>query len=261
KDQFETAVRTRLQDVQRRLNSVQTSIEQTEEWIKPYVEDIQKITGTWEEEIEITNNLLSHYLPRGHANFIHSEKVIGDMDRSPGQESDRYYDVVVFKPVHFGTGGLENPQAPGQGLVVFYMGFKEFLCCKHVYDEVFRAQKEKKNKQIQNYVQQYIGEAVDIGGDKEELQEKYEDILTEEERERIAAAEEPEELTEIEIAINERLQSRNRRIRNRVKSFFGMTDEFHHDNPKELRRQLLGPYFPTQFYLDYKYDNDLYVMK
>ncbi|MFB6265913.1 MAG: hypothetical protein ABEI07_02405, partial [Candidatus Nanohaloarchaea archaeon] len=46
-----------------------------------------------------------------------------------------------------------------------------------------------------------------------------------------------------------------------LKRFFGVTDEYYHEDPEELRRELLGPFFPTQFYLDYKYENDLYVMK
>jgi hypothetical protein len=43
KDQFETAVKSRLNDVERQLTSVQASIEQTQKWLQPYVEDMERI--------------------------------------------------------------------------------------------------------------------------------------------------------------------------------------------------------------------------
>lgn len=260
KEQFRTAVQTRLQDVNRRLNSVQTSIEQTEQWIKPYVEDIQKMTGTWEEEHKYLE-AFSRYLPRGYADFAKREKMVGTMDRSPGEKQDKYHDVVIMEPIHFGQGGAEQPQAPGQGLVVFYMPWTEYLCCNHVYEELFQAMIDRKTNQIKNYIAQYIGDAIDVSDDKAELREKYGDVLTSEEEERIEEAETEDDVEQIELDINDRLQSRTLRWKNKLRGFFGVTDDFYHEDPQELRRKLLGPYFPTQFYLDYKYDNDLYVMK
>ncbi|MDY6761440.1 MAG: hypothetical protein SVY41_00155 [Candidatus Nanohaloarchaea archaeon] len=261
KQQFRTAVESRFQDVQRRLNSVQTSIEQSEEWLKPYVEDIMKLSGTWEEEMMAQHDL-SRYFPQGNASFVHGEKIVSDLDRSPGEETDRYYDVMVMEPVHFGSGGLENPQDPGGGLVVFYVQWTELLCCKHVYEEVFKTQKDARVNRVKNYVNQYVGDPVDISEDKSNVIGRYEDVITEEEKERVQNAETKEQLHEVEIDINQRLAGdRGRRWKEKIREFFGSTDEFHHEDPKELRRQLLGPYFPTQFYLDYKYDNDLHVMK
>ncbi|MFB6077305.1 MAG: hypothetical protein ABEK12_04210, partial [Candidatus Nanohaloarchaea archaeon] len=61
--------------------------------------------------------------------------------------------------------------------------------------------------------------------------------------------------------IDERRPGFTDRLLNGVRRFFGLTDEFYHPDPENLRRQLLGPCFPTQFYLDYKVKNDLYVTK
>ncbi|MFB6294536.1 MAG: hypothetical protein ABEI97_02140, partial [Candidatus Nanohaloarchaea archaeon] len=97
---------------------------------------------------------------------------------------------------------------------------------------------------------------------RKRLRDRYGDALTDDEEERIAEAETEEELDQIEADIIDRMRPGwvDRR-KERLKEFLGMTDDFYHEDPQELRRELLGPYFPTQFYLDYKYDNDLYVMK
>lgn len=263
KDQFRTAVESKLADVNRRLNSVQTSIEQTEEWIKPYVEDIKRIhpdEDTFEERLE-TYHGFSGYMWGGYSNYMRGSKIISAMDRSPGEHQNQYYDVLIFTPLQATTPGFEQPQAAGQGLVIYKIQFTELLCCKHVFDEVFQPQIDQKKKETRNYIKKFVGEGVDIGDEKEKIQEKYSEVLTDDEAERIEEAASAEELQLIESEINERLGSRWRRWRDRVRGFFGLSDESHHDDPQRLRRELLGPYFPTQFYLDYKYDNDLYVMK
>jgi len=58
-----------------------------------------------------------------------------------------------------------------------------------------------------------------------------------------------------------RKRSLTDRWREKLRGFFGFTDEFYHPEPTDLRRNLMGPHYPTGFYLDYKYGNDLYVMK
>ncbi|MCJ7478944.1 MAG: hypothetical protein MUP63_02080 [Candidatus Nanohaloarchaeota archaeon QJJ-7] len=263
KDQFRTAVESRLRDVRRQINSVETSIEQTQEWLKPYVEDMKRIQpeGQFEEELEV-GQAVQWLTPHGYANMYRQMKTLAKMDRSPGEESGKYYDVVSFEPLHIVGAGLEQPQAAGQGLVILSMGFMEITVCKHVYEEIFKPQEDARVNEVQNYIQRYIGEAGELDSRKDNIREMYGGVLTEEEEDRIENASTEDALQEIELELIDRMRpSFVDRVSNRVKRFFGFTDDFYHEDPEELRRELLGPYFPTQFYLDYKYDNDLYVMK
>lgn len=262
KDQFRSAVESRLRDVNRRLNSVETSIEQTERWLKPYVQDIERIQTDFEGLLE-TEVGLGKYLPHGYANTLREMKLIGHMDRSPAEHEGLYRDVVVTSVLQAATPNPEQPQQAGQGLVIYKTGWTEILVCEHVWDEVFQPQIDAQAQQVQRKIREYQGEPeVPVGEKREEVLGTYGDALTEDERERIEEAATAAELEEIEMDIIDRLKPGFLgRLASRVRKFFGSTDEFYHPDPSELRRQLMGPYFPTQFYLDYKYDNDLYVMK
>ncbi|MDY6768542.1 MAG: hypothetical protein SVW02_00330, partial [Candidatus Nanohaloarchaea archaeon] len=237
KQQFRTAVESRLQDVNRRLTSVQTSIEQTEDWIRPYVQDIKQIhpdEGTFEEQMDVTEDF-SGYLMGGTANFMRRSKLVSNMDRSPGEEENRYRDVVIFRPFHAGTPNFEQPQQAGGGLIIYKMQFKELLVCEHVWQEVFQPQIEAKKNEVRDFIQQYVGEDVDISGQRSDILDRYGEVLTDEERERVENAESRDQLHQVEIDINQRLDNRVRRWKDRVRGFFGLYDEFHHEDPSELR--------------------------
>ncbi|MFB6076563.1 MAG: hypothetical protein ABEK12_00335, partial [Candidatus Nanohaloarchaea archaeon] len=83
KDQFRTAIESKLNDVERRLQSVETSIEETERWLKPYVEDMERIQmdGTFDEELGL-GEALGEYLPEGYANVYRQAKMVCHIDQS-----------------------------------------------------------------------------------------------------------------------------------------------------------------------------------
>ncbi len=261
KDQFEAAVRSRLEDVRRRLNSVEASIEQTENWIKPYVEDLQRIQGGPFDEQLAFGAEIDMYLPAAASNTYRLMKMIAWRDRSPGEEEDLYQDVVLMEPLKFFTGDLESPQRAGEGLGVFKNRWTELLVCQHVFEAVFEPQLDEKTDEIQRVISQFVGEPdVELEEARERIQERYH--LTGDEEEALEDAATGSEAYEIEREIIDRVRPGfSTRLRERIKTFLGMTDAFYHPKPTELRRELMGPYFPTQFYLDYKYENGLYVMK
>ncbi len=274
KQQFQTAVRSRYEDVKRRLNSVLTSIEQTEKWVRPYVQDMQQITSDYEMQLDTAHGL-GTYLAIGNANVYRAMKVIGAKDMSPGQKTDLYYDVVIMHGTNGSLPSMENPQAAGQGLALFAVSFEELLCCKHVYEAVFQAQVDEEKERVKEYIKKYIGETgplvtqEELDEKKAELQDRFNTgkgfgkKLGDDEESMIEHADTMDELERIETRLD---WKHNRpsvvgRLKNNVRQFFGATDDFFHPNPTELRRELIGPGFPTQFYLDYKYSNDLFVMK
>lgn len=273
KQQFQTAVRSRYRDVKRRLNSVLTSIEQTEEWVKPYVHDIKQLTSDFDAQLNTAHGL-GKYLAIGNANVYRSVKVIGSKDMSPGNHNDQYYDVIILSGTQGALPSPENPQAAGQGLTIFAVGFTEFLCCKHVYESVFEAQVEEKKEEVKEYIKKYIGETgplvtrEELEAKKNELKEKYSGTfswnkMSTDVEEMIDQASSMEELERIEAKLDWKYHrpTVTDRLKNNTLLFFGAADDFYHPDPSELRRELVGPGFPRQFYLDYKYSNDLFVMK
>lgn len=281
KEQFQSAVKSRYNDIKRRLNSVETSIEQTENWIKPYVQDIKMITQDFDVQLETWHGI-SKYLPVGYANVYRSMKVIANKDQSPANEDDLYYDVVVMDMMQGAMPDTANPQAAGQGLSLFYITFYEYLVCKHVYEAVFEKQQNQKKNEVKEYIKKYLGENGPVYS-REEIEAKREEVLDklgdgkigkgagktklmkgrENLRERVESAETMDELEKLEHIIEYRKYKPSflGRKRNDVLKFFGATDEFYYENPENLRRNLIGPGFPTQFYLDYKYSSDMFVMK
>ncbi|MDY6776687.1 MAG: hypothetical protein SVQ76_01115 [Candidatus Nanohaloarchaea archaeon] len=264
KEQFRTAVESRLNDVQRRLNSVETSIEQTEKWIQPYVQDMQRILSEsdLDEQIAVGEEL-SAYFPHAYSNSWRMMKFFSRRDRTPGDHRGLYWDVVTLNPIKLSTPQFENPQQAGGGLVIFKMQFTEITVCDHVWEEIYQPQIDKQVNQVRRYIRKYVGEPeVELDEKRSDIQGTYGDALTDEEEERLEEAETVSELEQLELDIIDRMKpSWLERRKRGLKEFLGFTDEYYHEDPEELRRELLGPHFPTQFYLDYKYENDLYVMK
>lgn len=226
KDEFEGAVRQKQKDLQRRLNSVKTSIEQTEEWLKPYVRTIKQINET---DKEVLDNLTDPLLTEGYSTSWRKIKLVGGIPvRTDDSGNATHYDVLIINIKHLTLSGTEQPQSPGRGGEGLVLQFKEYLVCKHVYDLVFQRQIDKKKNEVQEYIKKYKGE-----------------IAPDEDEEEIKPVKKP-----------------NRFKKSLMKSL-GVIDKYWVP-PEELsglRKGMIGPGHKTSLYLDMKYNYGMFVMK
>ena len=236
KDRYGDAIQDKVDEVERRLKSVRTSIEQTENWIKPYVQTIQQMEGDTEAKVE---EMEDPYMLEGYSSAIRGIKVICDKpvrkaENDQGDEVITHRDVVELDVTHISLGGSEQPQSPGQGGEVIKIKFKEYVVCEHIFQEVFQPQIHERQNEVKRYISQYIGED---------------------------AAPEVQEHTDKELVPHN--PSFLDELKRRVLFWAGKGDAYYHVDPSDLREGLLGPSFggSAALYISLKYDVGLYVMK
>lgn len=236
KEKFGGAVEEKLEDVERRLRSVKTSIEQTEKWIKPYVQTIKQMEGDPAAELD---EMTDAYMLEGYASAVRGVKVIAHnvvntAENDEGETIPTHRDVIIVETTHISLGGSDQPQAPGQGGEVVVMDFKEYTVCEHVFQEVFQSQIDDRQDMVRRYVASYTGEELD------------EDIIEHTEKEF--------EPYEMPFTV---------KLRNNTYRWFGLGDPYFHPDPASFREGLLGPHFggSAALYISAKYTIGLYVMK
>lgn len=228
KDEFGDYINELVGEIKQRKRSIEASIEQTEEWLEPYVRDMETIEST--DQLEDTIEFFtSPSMPEMYANLIQNMKLIAYKDVG-GPNGGPYYDVLVVDVNHASLAAASQPASGPQGPEKVTYEFKEYIVCKHVFDQVFKRQVEDRQNQIRDVIQGYLGT------DIEDEDVKY------------VPPPEPGFLEQLKLDIYE---------------FFGKgdnwlcTDEQYHG----LRHEVIGPGFPMPLYLDMKFGIGLFVMK
>lgn len=237
KEKFGNAVHEKLEDVERRLRSVEKSIEQYEEWMKPYVQAIQQMEGDAAAKIE---EMTDPYMVEGYSSSMRGIKVVAHKpvrkdENDEGDEIVTHRDVIVLNVAHVQLGGSEQPQAAGQGGEVVVLTFQEYTVCEHIFQEVFQPQIEQRENEVKRFVKEYVGEEV------------------------------PMELEPHTVKSFEPYETSSpRELKHNVMRWFGLGDAYFHPDPSDLRAGLLGPAFGgggCPLYIDIKYTVGFYVMK
>lgn len=236
KDRYADAIEDKVREVKRRLKSVETSIEQTENWIKPYVQTIQQMEGDPEAKV---SEMSDPYMMEGYSSSVRGIKVIchkpvREAENDEGEDVVTHRDVVILDATHISLGGSEQPQSPGQGGEVMKINFKEYVVCEHVFQEVFQPQIDERKNEVKRYITEYVGD--DIAPDIQKHTDK--------------------EYTPYDPSFLDELQRR-------LLFWAGKGDAYYHVDPSDLREGLLGPKFggSAALYISLKYDVGLYVMK
>lgn len=236
KKRYRETIGRKVKEVKRRLKSVDTSIEQTENWIKPYVQTIQQMEGDPESKVQ---EMSDPYMMEGYSSSVRGinvicHKPVRNSENDDGDDVVTHRDIVILEATHISLGGSEQPQSPGQGGEVIKINFKEYVVCEHIFNEVFKPQIDDRENEVKRYITQYVGKEVapEIEEHTDKPVEQYD----------------PSFLSELQ---------------RRLLFWAGKGDAYYHVDPSELREELLGPSFggSAALYISLKYDVGLYVMK
>ncbi|MCJ7450544.1 MAG: hypothetical protein MUP58_02280 [Candidatus Nanohaloarchaeota archaeon QJJ-9] len=236
KEKFSKGLERKLKDVNTRLQSIERGIKETENWLKPHVKTIKQMEG--DIDAEIGAGMTEPNFLQGASSSLRKVKVIAERGVGPSvtnedeEKKDGYKDVIVMDVTQAGLGGMENPNAPSQGPAVIDISFKEYLVCKHVYDEVFRPQIKRKQNEVKEVIQEYLGSSYE-----EEIVDWTE-----------------KEYTEYRKPIS-------KQIKHNFLKWAGIGDEFYVGDPEDLRQKMLGPGFARPMYLEIEFEFGLNVMK
>lgn len=224
--EFKQAVENKLDDLQRRLRSVETSIERTEEWLRPYVRAMKDIETTEEADLD---RMTSPHLVEGYSTYWRDIKIVAWKKVRSAGGKDTHYNVVVLDIQHLDIADLERPGSLGGGAEVLLYKFKEYVVCKHVLDLIFKGQVEERKNEVERFVKRYKGE--ELPGEEEEKEEVEEETWKD-------------------------------RAKKRLYHALGITDDYFvtKAEAQDLREGLCGPKHPYPLYYDLKFHANMFVM-
>ena len=231
KKEYEKVVEDKLKDLHMRINSIETSIKQTEEGIRPYIRTLIEIKGTEQEELD---KLTDVQMVEGYSTSWRGIKLLCYKSvRETPEGEDSHYDVLIINVRHLTLASAEQPAAPGTGGEALILQFKEYLVCKHVFELAFQEQIKAKTEEVKRFIDLYTG--------KKSWKDEFEKIKP--------------KLGQVEkIKKNKNLS--------KFGAVMGKSDGFYVpiEDIDELRAKMVGPPHTSPLYLDMKYGLGMFVM-
>ncbi|MFB6292451.1 MAG: hypothetical protein ABEI58_03585 [Candidatus Nanohaloarchaea archaeon] len=174
KDLYGSEVHRKLNDLKSQLKSIERSIEETENWLEPYVKDMvtieQKTTDDLAEDINRYMTLTGSSTMYRDMEFIcyrplkneggQLQVIKDDEDTEP-----THYRIVLIHSVHVNIAGGEEPQSPAGGPSAAKVFWFPAIVCKHVFENFFQAKIEKSQNRFKQLLKDYTGELETEAGD------------------------------------------------------------------------------------------------
>jgi protein-arginine kinase activator protein McsA len=264
-------IKRRLEELKMRLISIETSIKQAENIIRPHVRTLLEITQSEKEDYE---KMLDPNLIRGYSNSWRGIKQIAykstrkEIDSKTGEEVETHFDVLIINIEHLvQTFPQKEKPAPFPQSETILLDFKEYLVCKHVFEEVFKPQIDEKINEVKKFLNAYLGKEP-IGEIKFEKIEEIERKIEEQkkklkiEKDRKKAIELKEEIKKLEEKAKEMRRKGITPFKRKIKRALGDIDVFYVplEEIKTLRAEMVGPPYTRPLYLDMKFGSGLFVM-
>ncbi len=246
KDLYGSEVNRKLEDLKGQLKSIERSIEETKEWLEPYVKDMVQINKMG----DLQDDMTKYYEWKGYSSmernleFICSKplkKEGGDIVVADDEEEATHYRIVYIHGVHVNMASPGNPQSPAEGPSSGVVMWHPAIVCKHVYENIFQEKIDKAQNRTDELMKDYTGDFESEYGDELKEARKDEDMTVRELRQEMG-----EELDE-EIPLE--VSSQIRRIEDGLDPVTDLKDEY-----LEAIDEILG----TSLHSDDEEDDQMY---
>ncbi len=185
KDLYGSEVRRKLKDIQSQLKSVERSIDETKDWLEPYVKDIIRIHD--KEKSDLADEYNKYYTFEGYSSMERTLEFIcykgltkneaGDLVEYDAQEHDdgpHFFRVVYIHGVQINLADPSQPTSPGNGPATGVVMWHPMIVCKHVFDNIFQEKIEWNKEQYMNLLDDYQGKIRSEHGDEIKASRKEE---------------------------------------------------------------------------------------
>jgi hypothetical protein len=198
KDLYGSEVQRKLNELKSQLRNIESSLEQTKEWLQPYVRDITMINQ--KSQSELGDDITKYMAFQGYATQFKDIEFIchkglkneeGTLIEAEDGDEPTHYKIMYIHAVHVNIAGGENPNSPSQGPTAGVVFWFPAIVCKHVFEHIFKEKIEKSADEFEELMQDYVGDFKSTDGtnlkrnreDKEisihELREKVKEKLEE----------------------------------------------------------------------------------
>ncbi len=166
KDLYGSEIQRKLKDLKQQLRSIERSINETKDWLAPYVRDMLMINEGGLEDLKGEMN--TYFTFKGTATqfrrleFIAYKGMVNDhgIMKIAGDEDPTHYRVIYITALHINLAGWDQPQTPAQGPSVAQISLHPIITCKHVFENFFKQKIERQQNQLEQVVKEYKGESL-----------------------------------------------------------------------------------------------------
>ncbi len=165
KDMYGSEIQNKLKDLKKELRRIERAIEETKEWLAPYVRDMVMINQKSQEEIgEDLNRFMTF---TGYATMFKQMEFIayqpleneeGGLVEVESEDNATHYKLVHMHCVHVNIAGGDNPNSPTKGPTAGIVQWRPAVVCEHVFDNLFRDKINRSQELYEQLMEDYTGE-------------------------------------------------------------------------------------------------------
>lgn len=171
KDMYGSEVRRKLEDLQAQQKSVERSIEETKDWLQPYVKDIIRIHD--KEKSDLADEFNTYYTFEGYSSMERTlefichkplkkteagEIVSEGQAESFDDDEITHYRIIYIHGVQINLGDPSQPTSPAGGPATGVVMWHPAVVCKHVFENIFKEKIEWNEKQYESLLEDYVGD-------------------------------------------------------------------------------------------------------
>lgn len=194
KDLYGSEVQRKLKDLKSQLRSVESSIEQTKEWLEPYVRDMVMINEGGLEDLKAE---MQHFYfsfkgtstQTRRLEFICYKPMVnhhGTLQIADSPEEATHYRIIYIDTIHVNLAGWEQPQSPAGGPSSAEMKWHPIVVCKHVFENFFQKKIERQAQMFEEVLEDYKGLPKSSEGEKLRNAREQNDMSVRELREEVS---------------------------------------------------------------------------
>ncbi len=164
KDLYGSEVSRKLNELKSQLKSAERSIEETKEWLKPYVRDAAMINKMGENQ----DKHGAYPSVRGNSTMIRTLDWLiwkpmklehGELQYATDDDDEpTHYRVIFVKGVHVNIASFSQPQSPADGPSAGKVWWCPGFVCKHVFENIFKKKADEHQKMVENVMEDYVGD-------------------------------------------------------------------------------------------------------
>ncbi|MFB6100138.1 MAG: hypothetical protein ABEK16_02590 [Candidatus Nanohalobium sp.] len=164
KDLYGSEVSRKLDELKGQLKNVERSIEETKEWLEPYVRDAAMINRMGDQQFAHGEsiNLKGNSTMLRLLDFLLWKPMKYDAEHNSLDYADKdeatHYRVLFIKGVHANLASFEQPQSPADGpsagRVKWFPGF----VCRHVFENIIKPRADEHAELVDQMMKDYTGD-------------------------------------------------------------------------------------------------------
>lgn len=164
-DLYGSEVQTKLKELKGELKRVERAIDQAEDWLQPYVQDMVMIHQ--KQESSDYDEMTKYYTFGGYGSMERNLEFIAyrplkntgdDVVVVEDEEEASHYRIVYLHEVHVNLAGGEQPQNTNEGPATAVVFLFPAVVDEHIFEGIFKEKINKQKNRFDEVMKDYTGE-------------------------------------------------------------------------------------------------------